>query len=896
MLHRAANNAYSWWWASHIRTKQSKWLEENLQDMEEKISSMLKIIENNGDSFTQRVEMYYRKRPELVNHVQESYRSYRALAERYDHLSKEMQSANRTIAAVFPEQVQYSIEDDDEFTLNSSTASTTPPDLENLPNVPKQNFPKKASSAATIKNRTKPPSKSAEPPSPGLNEARDEILKIQKQMLALQTEREFLQSICKRCNEKSSGIEYQITEMQVKVSRLQDKFGVLNVIDDDEARSLMASTALKSCQDAFSMLQEKQEQSAEKIQAENQRVKDIINKFTSLRGEVLFSQRDAELSIDEQETETENTDQHAEALLREKLEEDSRSSNTVMQLADRINELVEMVVGLETAVSSQDAQINVLRSETDELQQHVKTLEEEKEILKENAEKTSIKMKELEEELMRVKSLSQSVKDQNENLQTHFTEARCNIDHLSEKLQNVNTDEEIKNEEQKVTKDGDYVNSNRSCIQNEKDTMLQNHQEQQKEKEKKDFAIESINPDNELKEQQTDDDEEEDQQKRQEDNEKILSDEYGLVVRNFKEVKQRLSDVEKKNRDGFFELALQIRELKNELTVKDKEIESLKKSSFLQTNKDQNHETSSTEFKYLHPGGASPESLIHTASTHDSDHSTTPNSPQHQIFDHTQSTESLGEFAATLSSSEKEEIDEIIRNTVSTIEDKFRTEIDELLEGNLEFWMRFSNSLNQIDKFRNSIKDLKAELKKLKGAAEQEGNDKHQWITSEVRAIYKHLGQIQTELKLWMENNTVFKDEIQSKNASLFSIHEEIIKLSNPDSIDEEPGLHRYQAAKFLGEILNMKQESDKVSDELQAGKSRIVLLKEEVEKILRKIDEELEMAASKQGARRSRVPLRSFLFGVKLKKQKSNKPSILSRIQAGLQELHNESAPAGSK
>ncbi|MFS8034559.1 hypothetical protein Hanom_Chr17g01582591 [Helianthus anomalus] len=31
MLQRAASNAYSWWWASHIRTKQSKWLEQSLQ-------------------------------------------------------------------------------------------------------------------------------------------------------------------------------------------------------------------------------------------------------------------------------------------------------------------------------------------------------------------------------------------------------------------------------------------------------------------------------------------------------------------------------------------------------------------------------------------------------------------------------------------------------------------------------------------------------------------------------------------------------------------------------------------------------------------------------------------------------------------------------------------------
>lgn len=33
MLQRAASNAYSWWWASHIRTKQSKWLEQNLQGL-----------------------------------------------------------------------------------------------------------------------------------------------------------------------------------------------------------------------------------------------------------------------------------------------------------------------------------------------------------------------------------------------------------------------------------------------------------------------------------------------------------------------------------------------------------------------------------------------------------------------------------------------------------------------------------------------------------------------------------------------------------------------------------------------------------------------------------------------------------------------------------------------
>ncbi|KAF2283889.1 hypothetical protein GH714_016905 [Hevea brasiliensis] len=111
MLQRAASNAYSWWWASHIRTKQSKWMEQNLQDMEEKVQIVLKLIEEDGESFAKRAEMYYKKRPELIHFVEESYRAYRALA---DHISKELQNANNTIASVFPEQVQFAMEDEED--------------------------------------------------------------------------------------------------------------------------------------------------------------------------------------------------------------------------------------------------------------------------------------------------------------------------------------------------------------------------------------------------------------------------------------------------------------------------------------------------------------------------------------------------------------------------------------------------------------------------------------------------------------------------------------------------------------------------------------------------------------------------------------------------------------
>ncbi|GJN14652.1 hypothetical protein PR202_gb01505 [Eleusine coracana subsp. coracana] len=113
MLQRAASNAYSWWWASHIRTTQSKWLDTTLGEMEDRVKSMLKLIGADADSFGKKAELYFRSRPELINHVEEMFRSYQALADRYDRISSELHRANHTIATVFPDQVQFSMQEGD---------------------------------------------------------------------------------------------------------------------------------------------------------------------------------------------------------------------------------------------------------------------------------------------------------------------------------------------------------------------------------------------------------------------------------------------------------------------------------------------------------------------------------------------------------------------------------------------------------------------------------------------------------------------------------------------------------------------------------------------------------------------------------------------------------------
>ncbi|OAY49754.1 hypothetical protein MANES_05G080300v8 [Manihot esculenta] len=80
--------------------------------MDVKVKQMIKLIEEDADSFARRAEMYYKKRPELMKLVEEFYRAYRALAERYDHATGVIRQAHRTMAEAFPNQVPFMLTDD----------------------------------------------------------------------------------------------------------------------------------------------------------------------------------------------------------------------------------------------------------------------------------------------------------------------------------------------------------------------------------------------------------------------------------------------------------------------------------------------------------------------------------------------------------------------------------------------------------------------------------------------------------------------------------------------------------------------------------------------------------------------------------------------------------------
>ncbi|KAL1558762.1 protein NETWORKED 4A-like [Salvia divinorum] len=59
-------------------------------DMDHHVKRMLKLIDEDADTFTKKVELYYQRRPELIALLEDLYRMYRSLAERYDHVTGDL--------------------------------------------------------------------------------------------------------------------------------------------------------------------------------------------------------------------------------------------------------------------------------------------------------------------------------------------------------------------------------------------------------------------------------------------------------------------------------------------------------------------------------------------------------------------------------------------------------------------------------------------------------------------------------------------------------------------------------------------------------------------------------------------------------------------------------------
>ncbi|KAL1066774.1 hypothetical protein V6Z11_D12G084100 [Gossypium hirsutum] len=704
MLQRAANNAYSWWWASHIKTKQSKWMDQNLQEMEQQVKAVLKLLEE-GDSFVRGAEIYYKRRPELIHFVEESYRAYRALAERYDQVASFRDRGRRRIRV---SQV-----------LEKAIGELEGIFLCNIPSVPNgsvtSGFKKKQHKIISPKGSISVILKSGLSIPQGL----DAIHRLQKRILALQTEKEFTRNTYKSGMAKYWELDNEIQEIHKQLCGLEDEFGEGKAIADDEARILMEEGSVMEAQ----IEHKRVKVSREKLNALKKKFQ-LLNEVNQEKG---ASDNDDNQKREEIEYLKENITKQFEVFFSGTL--------SVTEMAEKIDELLNNMINLKSTVTSQSilAQIEVLEDE------------KATSIDGKNDVKLKKKIREMEEKLNEIQDLSQTVEDQNNNLQIYFTEANCSIDHISEKVDSMmplpddKVDEveksssmEVKSSNEKETKTGIELETTttgtvmvftslqgkdtEAAKEHESDATCTNggvisHETSMASKKCEDSTARASSLTvNTIAKVGTEGDEPNSKQllsKGIDDKEKDILMEYNLKLRNQNEdTEKKLKEAEANNQNGMFEIMSQLKELKEKTK--------------------------------------------------------------------------LGEASL------------VIYEKIVVIETQ---------------------------------------------PAQREPSK---------RRLRCDRCEVQKELSVWMEKGVMLKEELKERFSSLCEIQEEITRALKASAEDDEFKFSSDQAAKFQGEILNMKQENIRVAIEVQAGLNNVTKLQLEFERNHARLSEKWGISRSK--------------------------------------------------
>lgn len=301
----AVNHSHSWWWDSHVSPKHSRWLKENLTDMDLKVKDMLKLIEEDADSFAKRAEMYYKKRPELISLVEEFYRGYRALAERYDHITGELHHVQCNMEDAFPNQMHYAMDDVSPRAslINKQSQGHLGKELEGFDSFLTETGHRFLDSKQTVDTLVFSEEMGLEIPNPklvprfpmqkrtgtpsGQIEVPNEITKLQKEFLSLQQEKEILKGDYERGSEQFRVVEEQFLKLQEKLQHVQEENHKLN----DDSSSYVAR--ISQLEEQLCMLKkqksghiEEGEASSQKLQSETQEKDKLILEIQNMEAKL----------------------------------------------------------------------------------------------------------------------------------------------------------------------------------------------------------------------------------------------------------------------------------------------------------------------------------------------------------------------------------------------------------------------------------------------------------------------------------------------------------------------------------------------------------------------------------------------------------------------------------
>ncbi|XP_062181017.1 protein NETWORKED 4B-like [Phragmites australis] len=377
-MHRmATRKSHSWWWDSHISPKNSKWLAENLEEMDKQVKEMLRLIEDEGDSFAKKAEMYYQRRPSLVTHVENFYRMYRALAERYDNVTGELR---KNIPSSLQSQGSGMSETDSE---TQSTSPSPKPNMEQK--TPKQKRKTRSAGfdvflgsggSSDISKKGSDGSSSSSDSESDVDEEREEngngisfalnerIIELEEELQEAKQEFEALKekNMCCQCEKLEESFKQVSSEKEDLVAALLANKNEVEGLKGDmasaakhyEAQLAHRDHEIEKCKQELEQVSEKYSHEKSTLETEIRKLQEVVKKFEGDLAKV--SQEKLKLEAQVMELE--------------------RASYSLDDSSAEIVKLQEIIKDLQTRLENDSNQKRVLEERTMEFEQVRSQLED----------------------------------------------------------------------------------------------------------------------------------------------------------------------------------------------------------------------------------------------------------------------------------------------------------------------------------------------------------------------------------------------------------------------------------------------------------------------------------------------------------------------------------------
>ncbi|KVI01714.1 KIP1-like protein [Cynara cardunculus var. scolymus] len=325
--------------------------------MDAKVKSMIKLIEEDADSFARRAEMYYKKRPELMKLVEEFYRAYRALAERYDYATGELRHAQRTLQAAFPNQEPFGPAEDSSSSITTSDLSSQllalfdPDDLQKkFPEGKIQNIDENDEIKAKIFIESERADK-----------AECEIQNLKKALADVLSEKEFLLVKYQESLEKFSSVDGELNRVVESSKKLDEK-------------ASEAEREVRMLKEALGLMQAEKEAGLTKQM-------EYLETISDLEEKISHAQEEAK-GMGKRAVEAETEARHLMNKLAILESENDAGLLNYGKCLDRISVLEKKILEMEEEAKMFSTQAARAQEEVDKLRKDLSELNEEKEALR----------------------------------------------------------------------------------------------------------------------------------------------------------------------------------------------------------------------------------------------------------------------------------------------------------------------------------------------------------------------------------------------------------------------------------------------------------------------------------------------------------------------------------